>query len=419
MSTTYTIPVGPVHVGLKEPVTAWLELDGERIMGAKVRPGAIHRGIEFMARERSPIQVIYLSERICGICSFSHALCFIRAVEDLANLSVPARGQYIRTLVLELERLHSHLLWSGVACYTIGFDSAFHLGMQLRERVMDILELLTGNRVNYGVATFGGVRWDVTPELAKATREMIRYYRREFTPFREIVMEDPVAHARMRNVGVLSRDDAVRYSATGPTARASGLRVDLRKNSPYEAYADIPVEPVVPQDYFGKTHGDVLDRFAVRVLEVYQSLDIMEKVLDGLPEGSFVAEPNLNKVLASLKKAEGTGWGIIEAPRGDNTHIVRLKGGDDNVFWWKVRAPTYANAVSWPLMFCGNELADAPLIINSIDPCISCMERMLVTNGNGDSGIVTSGIITKEELVGRCRQKTFDIQARGLGGTER
>ena len=405
MSTTYTLPIGPVHVGLKEPVTAWLELDGERIVNAKVRPGAIHRGIEFMARDRNPIQVIYLSERICGICSFSHVLCFIRAVEDLANLNVPVRAQYIRTLLLELERIHSHLLWSGVACYTIGFDSAFHLGMQMREKVMDMLELISGNRVNYGVATIGGVRWDVTSELVKATREMIRYYRREFAPFREIVMDDPVAQARMRDVGVLTRDEAVRYSATGPTARASGLRVDIRKNSPYEAYADIEVEPIVPQDYFGEARGDVLDRFAVRVLEVYQSLDILEKILDGLPEGPIVAEKNINKVLVSLKKAEGTGWGILEAPRGDDTHVVQLKAGDDNVFWWKVRAPTYANAVSWPLMFRNNELADAPLIINSIDPCISCMERMMVTDKGG-----ASGIVTKTELLKRCRQKTFDLR---------
>ena len=152
--------------------------------------------------------------------------------------------------------------------------------------------------------------------------------------------------------------------------------------------------------------GDVLDRFAVRVLEVYQSLDIMEKVLDGLPEGPFVAEPNLNKVLVSLKKAEGTGWGIIEAPRGDDTHIVQLKGGDDTVHSWKVRAPTYANAVTWPLMFRGNELADAPLIINSIDPCISCMERMLVTKNSADATIVT-----KTELLEQCRRKTFDMRA--------
>lgn len=406
MSTTYTVPIGPVHVGLKEPVTAWLELNGERIVGAKVRVGAVHRGIEFMARERNPIQVIYLSERICGICSFCHVISFIHAIEGLAGFDVPARGKYIRTLLLELERIHSHLLASGVACYTIGFDSAFHLGMQMRERVMDVLELMTGNRVNYGVATFGGVRWDVTPELEKAIRDMVRYYRREFQLFRDIVMDDPIAQARMRNVGVLTGDEAVQYAAAGPAARGSGLRVDIRKNSPYEAYADIPVEPVVPQDIFGKVHGDVLDRLAVRVYEIYQSLDIIEKVLDGLPDGPFLAEKNLNKVLASLKKADGTGWGIIEAPRGDNTHIVQLKEGNENVYYWKVRAPTYANTVAWPLVFRENELADVPLIINSMDPCISCMERMLVTKKSGGEAIVT-----KAELLEKSRKKTFDIRS--------
>jgi len=181
----------------------------------------------------------------------------------------------------------------------------------------------------------------------------------------------------MRNVGVLSYEDAIRLCALGPTARASGVRCDLRWSAPYEAYGDLDVKPVVPQDYVGEARGDVFDRFLVRVLEVYQSLDLMEKILDGLPEGDIVFEKSVVKVLSLLKKAEGTGWGVIEAPRGDDTHVVRLTSGNENLTWWKVRAPTYANAVSWPVMFMGNELADAPLIINSIDPCIACMERLL------------------------------------------
>ncbi|HOO86533.1 MAG TPA: nickel-dependent hydrogenase large subunit, partial [Synergistales bacterium] len=355
MEKKYTIPIGPVHVGLKEPITAWLDLEGEKIVGATIRPGAIHRGIEFMARDRNPIQVIYLSERICGICSFAHVIAFLRAVEDAAEYPVPVRAQYIRTLVLELERLHSHILWAGVACYSIGFDSAFHLGMVLREKVMDVLEALSGNRVNYGVATVGGVRWDITPEVAKAVREMVKYYKAEFGAFYDVVTADPIAKARMRNVGVLTPDEAVRYNAVGPTARASGIRCDIRETSPYEAYADFNVKAIVPQDYYGKAYGDVFDRFLVRVLEVQQSLNIVERVMDGLPEGEIVHEKNLNKVLASLKKAEGTGWAVLEAPRGDNTHVVHLKAGEENVNWWKVRAPTYANAVSWPLMFRDNE----------------------------------------------------------------
>ncbi len=409
MDKKYKVPIGPVHVGLKEPITAWLDLEGERIVGATVRPGAIHRGIEFMARDRNPIQVIYLSERICGICSFSHVTAFLRAVEDAASIPVPPRAQYIRSLVLELERLHSHMLWAGVACYTIGFDSAFHLGMALREKVMDVLEVLSGNRVNYGVATVGGVRWDVTPELAKAVREMVKYYNKEFSPFYDVVTEDPIARARMRNVGVLTYEEAIRYSAVGPTVRASGVRSDLRESSPYEAYGDFGVRAVVPQDYYDKAYGDVFDRFLVRVHEVYQSLDIIEKVMAGLPEGDIMWEKNLNKVLAFLKKAEGTGIASIEAPRGDDTHVVHLESGDENVTWWKVRAPTYANAVSWPLMFRNNELADAPLIINSIDPCISCMERMLAT----DSSTGARKVVTRAELLEKCREKTRRLMQNG------
>ncbi len=399
---TYKLPIGPVHVGLKEPITAWLDIEGERIKNAVIRPGAIHRGIEFMARERNPIQVIYLSERICGICSFSHAIAFVKAVEDAADIAVPTRAQYIRSMVLELERIHSHILWSGVACYTIGFDSAFHLGMMLREKVMDVLEALTGNRVNYAVTTVGGVRWDITPEVAKTVWDMIHYYRNEFGSFYEAAINDPVVKARLRDVGILTTEEAIKYCALGPTARGSGVRTDIRWSNPYDAYCDIPVEPIVPQDYTGEVHGDVYDRFLVRVYEVLQSLDILEKILEGLPEGEITSEPKVNKLLMTLKKAEGVGYGCIEAPRGDDTHAVGLKAQQENILWWKVRAPTYSNAVSWPLMFRGNELADAPLIINSIDPCISCMERMILS----DKGTGAKSVVTKADLMKLCRDKT-------------
>ena len=399
---TYKVPIGPVHVGLKEPITAWLDVDGERIIDATIRPGAIHRGIEFMARDRNPIQIIYLAERICGICSFTHIIAFVRAVEDAAKIEVPARAQYIRTLVLELERIHSHILWAGVACYTFGYDSAFHLGMILREKVMDVLEALTGNRVNYGTGTIGGVRRDLTPAVEKVIREMIDLYRNDFGIFYDVVTQDPIAKARMRNVGVLSREDAVSHCALGPTARGSGLRVDLRWSSPYEAYCDMDIKPLVPQDHTGEVYGDVFDRFLVRVLEVYQSIEILENILSGLPTGDLMWEPKLPKLMNYLKQADGTGWGIIEGPRGDDTHAVRLTAGQENITWWKVRAPTYANAVSWPIMFRDNDLADSPLIINSIDPCVSCMERMVVT----DRSSGREQVVTKADLIERCREKT-------------
>jgi membrane-bound hydrogenase subunit alpha len=199
-----------------------------------------------MARDRNPIQVIYLAERVCGICSFSHITCFVRAVEDAAKIPVPRRAQYIRSLLLELERVHSHILWAGVACYTIGYDSAFHLGMQLREKVMDVLEALTGNRVNYGVGTVGGVRRDITPEVARAIRDMLDYYRNNIATFTDVVFDDPVALARMRHVGPFaSGGDAVLRA--GADGWGSGLRIDLRWSAPYEAYGELDVTPIVPR----------------------------------------------------------------------------------------------------------------------------------------------------------------------------
>ncbi len=400
--TTYTIPIGPVHVGLKEPITAWLNVDGERIVDAAIRPGAVHRGIEVMAQKRNPIQVIYLAERICGICSFCHITAFVRAVENAAKIEVPRRAQYIRSLVLELERIHSHILWAGVACYTIGFDSAFHLGMELREKVMDTLETLTGNRVNYGVGTVGGVRRDLTPETANAVRDLIAYYREHFHVFTDPVFDDPIVAARMRDVGVLSQEDAIRYVSLGPTARGSGLRADLRCSQPYEAYGDFDIKPVVPQDYFGEARGDVFDRFLVRTMEVLQSLDILDMILEGIPEGDLMWEPKIPKLLSYLKNAEGQGMGVIEAPRGDDTHVVYLTKGEENITSWSVRAPTYSNAVAWPVMFRNQELADVPLIINSVDPCISCMERILVT----DSSSGAEKVVEKRALTELCREKT-------------
>ena len=408
MTKTYKLPIGPAHVGLKEPVTAWLDIEGERIVDANVRPGAIHRGIEYMSRERNPIQCIYLAERVCGICSFSHSIAYAKAVEDAAQIATPVRAQYIRSLVLELERVHSHILWLSVACYSIGFDSAFHLGMALREKVMDALEALTGNRVNYAVTAIGGVRWDVTPEVDRVVRDLIAYYRNEFQPYYDAVINDPVVKARLRDVGVLPEADAVRLNSIGPTGRGSGVRADVRESSPYDAYADIPVKSIVPQDYFGEVHGDVLDRYLVRLLEVYQSLDLLEKILDGLPEGPIAAFPKPVAGLAKMKMAEGFGYGCIEAPRGAVTHAVELKKGDENLYMWKICAPTYANSQAWPLMFIGNEIADAALIINSVDPCISCTERMIVTDRTTDR----KAVYTKDELLKMSRQKTAELRRR-------
>ncbi|MFA5345963.1 MAG: nickel-dependent hydrogenase large subunit, partial [Candidatus Omnitrophota bacterium] len=154
----FKIPIGPQHPALKEPEGFSVALKGEKILGVDIRLGYNHRGIEKAAEERTYIQDIYLLERVCGICSHSHSTCFIQAVEEIAGLAVPARALYIRTIIAELERIHSHLLWLGVAGHEIGFDTLLMYSWRDREVVMDILASITGNRVNYGMNTIGGVR---------------------------------------------------------------------------------------------------------------------------------------------------------------------------------------------------------------------------------------------------------------------
>ncbi len=385
-----SLPIGPIHPAFKEPVRLTFELEGERIKDVKVRVGWTHRGIEYVGMKRNPIKTIYLAERICGICSNAHPLTFVRAVEDAAGIETPLRAQYIRVFIAELERIHSHMLWAGVLAHEMGFDSLLFYTWKIREKVMDTLEYLTGNRVNYGILMIGGVRRDITHEGYKFIKETISYYREVMEKIKETILEDQSVMLRTRGVGVLTKEDALKLSAVGPTARASGIPLDVRQDYPYEAYADVDVRAITPDIY---THeepiGDSYDKAVVRVLEVEQSLDIMDAIIENLPEGPIVAEPNLTKLLMKLKKTKGEGVGRIEAPRGEDFHYVRLEGVE-NLYGWKVRAPTYANLLTWIPMYKDQEVADIPIIAASIDPCIACMDRVtLVDIKSGRKEIVT------------------------------
>ncbi len=389
-----SLPIGPIHPAFKEPVRLSFILEGERIKDVKVRVGWTHRGIEYLGMRRNPIQTIYLAERICGICSNSHPLAFVRAVENAASIEVPPRAQYIRVFIAELERIHSHMLWAGVLAHEMGFDSLLFYTWKVREKVMDTLEYLTGNRVNYAMLMIGGVRRDITQEGYKFIKETIVYYREMMDKIKETILEDQSVMLRTRGVGILTKEDALKLSAVGPTARASGIPLDVRQDYPYEAYADISVKAITPDIY---THeepiGDSYDKTVVRILEVEQSLDILEAVIDNLPEGPIVKEANLNKLLIQLKRAKGEGVGRIEAPRGEDIHYARLEGVE-NLHTWRARAPTYANLLTWIPMYKDQEVADIPVIAASIDPCIACMDRVTFVDARSGG----ERIVTGEEL---------------------
>jgi NADH-quinone oxidoreductase subunit D len=357
------IPIGPQHPALKEPTNFTLTLSGERILKTGVRLGYNHRGIEKACEERTYVQDIYLIERVCGICSHSHSTCFVQAVEEIAGLQVPPRGLYVRTLVAELERVHSHLLWLGVAGHEIGFDTLLMYTWRDREVVMDLLAKLTGNRVNYAINTIGGVRRDVTAEQLQEILKAVEVLEERTKYYIGIATEETTIIQRLSGVGKLSHEDAVRLGAVGPTARASGVDRDVRRDDPYASYADVSFKVVTDN------HNDVYGRTLVRVGELMETYGIIRQLVKQMPEGPVV-------VKAPRKIPAGEATSRYEAPRGEDVHYVKANGTEkpERV---KVRAPTLANVQVVAHMLRDGYLADLPIVVAAIDPCFSCTDRLI------------------------------------------
>lgn len=357
---SYTIPVGPYHPALEEPYKIEITCAGETVRDATLHIGFNFRAIEWLAERRNYVQGIALVERVCGICSGVHTLTFCLAVERLAGLPVPERAQYIRVIMAELERLHSHILWAGIAAEVMGFQTLFMTCFSLREKIMDVLEAISGNRVNYAMNCVGGVNRDIVdpaPVLA-AVQTFEQELTRTLIP---IFTTDPTARARCAGIGVMTRQQAVAWGAVGPTARASDVCQDMRRASPYAAYDRLAFE--IPTE----TGGDVLARIVVRALEMVESCRLIKQALQQMPPGP-VRGP------AFVEVPPGEAVARIEAPRGEVFYYI-ASDGSDVPLRVKVRTPSFVNMPTVKLMVQGANLADVPLIQASIDPCYSCTDR--------------------------------------------
>jgi membrane-bound hydrogenase subunit alpha len=354
------IPIGPQHPALKEPESFRVILEGEKIVGVSLRMGYNHRGIEKACEERTYIQDLYLIERVCGICSHSHSTCFIQAVEEIAGVEVPKRALYLRTLIGELERIHSHLLWLGVAGHEIGFDTLFMYSWRDREIVMDILADLTGNRVNYGINTYGGVKTDISKELLQKILKAMDTLEERTKYYIKVATEEVTLMKRLSGVGILKKADV---EAVGPVARASGVDRDVRRDDPYAAYSEVDFKVITVNN------EDVYGRTLVRVGELMESYSIVRQVINNLPDGPIA-------VKVPRKIPAGEAFSRYEAPRGEDVHYVKSNGSDkpERV---KLRAPTLANIKPMLKMLENYNLADLPIIIAAIDPCFSCTDRTI------------------------------------------
>jgi membrane-bound hydrogenase subunit alpha len=382
----FQIPIGPQHPALKEPISLRMTVEGEVIRDADIRLGYNHRGIEKLAEERNWVQNIYLTERICGICSHSHTSCYVQGVEKLMELTPPRRGLYLRYLVAELERVHSHLLWLGVAGHEAGFDSFFMYVWRDREIVMDLLELVSGNRVHYAINAIGGVRRDIDDQQKAKILEGVAVLRKRSEYYLHLGASEPSFVARLAGVGFLPKEKAVALCAVGPTTRASGVAIDVRKDDPYAVYDELDFKVATADTC------DVLGRVVVRVLEVLESYNMIEQMLQKLPDGPVV-------VKAPRKAKPNEVVSRYEAPRGENIHYIK-SNGSDTPERLKVRAPTLGNYAATVEMLKNGFIADIPLIFAAIDPCICCAERAvtLVNIRNGEESIVRLSDLRRKAL---------------------
>jgi len=359
--TVMTIPVGPQHPLLKEPISFQLDIVGERVVGATVNIGYVHRGIELLAVKRSYVQDLALIECICGICSHAHTTAYCEAVESLLGLDIPLRAKYIRVLMCELERIHSHLLWMGVLAEAIGFTTIFMYAWRDREIALDILEELSGNRIAHAANIIGGVRIDVSKQQHDSVAQKLGELDEQMDLFQQLVERDRSFHRRTRGVGAMSLEMVRSYGVVGPMARASGCNVDFRRDAPYAAYSRLSV------DVASATDGDVWSRALVRLEELVSSINLCQQVLQALPDGPL-------SVSAPSRVPPGEVIVRVEAPRGELFYYVR-SDGSDRPCRLKVRTPSLPTLAALEKLLPGQETADISAVIAGADLCIACVDR--------------------------------------------
>jgi Ni,Fe-hydrogenase III large subunit/Ni,Fe-hydrogenase III component G len=362
------VPFGPFHPTLDEPEHFRLFVEGEFVRGCEYRGFMVHRGIEKLADSVMTYNEIpMLAERICGICGCVHSVAYAQAVEQAAAVPCAPRAEFIRTIMLELERLHSHLLWVGLAGHLLGFDTVFMQCFRVREPVMKIAEAITGNRKTYGLCVVGGVRWDLTLDLRRQLQAVIDRLQAEWTPIVAAVSKDRNLMKRASGIGVADRALCKAYGLLGPVARSAGVDIDVRRDLPYAAYDRVDFRVIT------EPGADVWGRILVRAREVFESIRIIHQCLEKLPEGP-IATPVTGELPAGR-----LGLSSVEAPRGESHHLV-VTGEDNRPRRWRVRAPTYQNLQAIPSMIKDQRLADMTISLGSIDPCFSCTDRMEVVD---------------------------------------
>ncbi|MCB4790873.1 MAG: nickel-dependent hydrogenase large subunit [Elusimicrobia bacterium] len=397
MDKKCVIPIGPFHPLQEEPEFFRLHVDGEKVTGVDIEIGYNHRGIEKLSESKTYDQGLFLVERICGICSCSHPFAYVNAIEELAGIEIPERARYVRSLVGELERIHSHLLWLGLAGHFLGYNTVWMWSWKYRELVLDIFEKISGNRQHYGAMKVGGTRFDITGEDIGWIEKQLDELLPAVDMFKGAVMDDPVIHARTKGVGIITAQDVKDYGAVGPIARSSGVAIDVRKDDPYAAYG------LVDWNIVTMNTCDVFGRAGVRILELYESIKIIKQCLAHLKTTPGPVDLNIKDI------PPGEGIGRHEAPRGEVVHYVR---GDktNSPTRHKIRAPSYMNIATNEKSVIGYNVSDALIILAAADPCYCCTERIAVVDAFNRKMLMNGN-----DLIRKSQEKTKKLRSRKFG----
>jgi len=354
-----TAPFGPQHPVLPEPLHLNITYEDEKVVDLSPAIGYVHRGLEKLAETKEYPQNVFLVERVCGICSFMHAMTYSMGIEELMGIKIPPRAKYLRVFYSEISRIHSHLLWLGLFADAFGFENLFMQYWAAREKIVDLMELTGGHRVILSSCAIGGIRRDLSEEQIKIAETTLMHVKHELERINPIIMKDYTVKKRTVGKGILTKDDAIKYGAVGPVLRASGVAQDIRQLG-YAAYGDLGFEPIV------ETDCDSYARGVVRVKESYQSIELALEALYRLPEGEAAVKVKGNPDGETLMR--------VEQPRGEVLYYIKANGSK-NLERLRIRTPTFAHVPGLLKMLPGCNMADVPVIVLSIDPCISCTER--------------------------------------------
>lgn len=359
--SSFTVPIGPVHVVLEEPIYFKLDVEGETVKAIDITAGHVHRGMEFLTMQRNIYQNITLTERVCSLCSNNHPFTYCMALEKIAGIEVPIRAEFLRVIADEIKRIASNLFNAGMLAHIIGFDSLFMHIMEIRELMQDVKETLYGNRMDLAANCIGGVRYDLTDEQGKYLLNNLEKIKQPLDELISVFRTNKIIRLRTEGVGVLPLDKAIEYGVVGPVARGSGIAYDVRKENPYAAYNYLDFSVVT------QSGCDVHSRALVRLGEIVEAINILEQAIKLMPKG-----PTCLDHLPGIPAGEAVAKS--EAPRGELLYFVKTNGSDipDRIKW---RVPTYMHWEVLQVMMPGCKLADIPVIVGSIDPCISCTER--------------------------------------------